>query len=68
MQIYLPLKTKRVGSFETSETVYSVTQYHIPEEQKLRFWEELKTRKYKEGITEVENEELRRLRRYLPTG
>jgi len=45
---------KAVGSFETSGNVYPVTQRHIPEDQKICHSENLKTRKNKEGITEVE--------------
>ena len=36
---------KAVGSFETSGTVYPVTQRHIPEDQKLCHYEKHKTRK-----------------------
>jgi hypothetical protein len=52
------LKMKAVGSFETSGTVYPVTQRYIPEDQKLCHSETLKTHKNKECVTEVEKGQL----------
>jgi hypothetical protein len=48
---------KAVGSFETSGTVYPVTQRHIPEDRKLCYSENLRTRKNTECVTEVEKDQ-----------